>query len=275
MITLLTLLLLPLAFFYRPDIFWISVISGVTIAVAVLAAQAKIDSDQTKDIEYTVFLGRTRVMTTRTRPSGFSIGSRGSIRGYWRFREEVDHIDAEFEVHYRDGRVRSVSAREGSKKCDKLYSYIGKPKPKPVEPPKPMVIEPPKVIEQPKIVEAEKFEIKPQGQEKSKYYIEIPFEIAPNEYGLAISYPSCQVEHTKDGERRACVRFTATYDATVKGLRNRVIVCSLVNESGKTMDVRRNTKTLDTSGCQMIDLHFWQLMDEEPARVIVGIDKYY
>lgn len=251
---------------------YIAIFGGIFVAVVIFALiiQAVVDSNQLKDIEYTELMGRTKVMDVKTRPSGFSVGSRGSVRTYWRFREEVDHIDVDFRVHYQDGRVCKVTAREGSGKCDKLYSYIGKPKPKPVEPPKPIVIEPPKVIEQPKIVEV----AKPQKQEKNKYYIEIPFEIAPNEYGLTISYPSCQVEHTKDGERRAYVRFTATYDPTVKGLRNRVIICSLVNKDGKTMDVRRGTKVFDTSGSQMIDLSFWKLIDEEPARVVVGIDRY-
>lgn len=255
---------------------YIAVFGGVVVVcvIAALIAQAIVDSNQLKDIEYTELLGRTKVMDVKTRPSGFSVGSRGSFRTYWRFREEVDHIDVDFRVHYQDGRVCKVTAREGSGKCDKLYSYMGKPKLKPVEPPKPVVIEPPKVIEQPKIVEASRSEAKPQKQEKNKYYIEIPFEIAPNEYSLAIAYPSCQVENTKDGERRAYVRFTATYDPTVKGLRNRVIICSLVNKDGKTMDVRRGMKVFDTSGSQMIDLSFWKLIDEEPARVVVGVDRY-
>lgn len=249
-------------------------IGSLVLAIVTLVIKGIIDSNQLKDIEYTELMGRTKVMDVKTRPSGFSVGSRGSVRTYFRFREEVDHIDVDFRVHYQDGRVCKVTAREGSGKCDKLYFYIGKPKPKPVEPPKPVVIELPKVIEPPKIVETQKSEAKPQKKEKSKYYIEVPFEIAPNEYGLMVSYPSCQVEHTKDGERRTYVRFTATYDPTVKGLRNRVIICSLVNKDGKTMDVRRGSKVFDTSGSQMVDLAFWKLIDDEPTRVVVGVDRY-
>lgn len=258
------ILVLIIVFIISPPIGFAILFAAIAIAVVTI----KIDNKQTEGIEYTELIGRTKVMTTKTRPSGFSIGSKGSVRGYWRFREEVDHIDVAFWVHYKDGRTRKITAAEGSSKCDELYFYIRKPRAEPK--PKPIVIEPPKVIEQPKIVEV----AKPQKQEKNKYYIEIPFEIAPNEYGLTISYPSCQVEHTKDGERRAYVRFTATYDPTVKGLRNRVIICSLVNKDGKTMDVRRGTKVFDTSGSQMIDLSFWKLIDEEPARVVVGIDRY-
>lgn len=106
------------------------------------------------------------------------------------------------------------------------------------------------------------------------YYIDIPFEIAPNEYGLKISYPSCQVEKKEDGDQRVYVRFTATYDPTVKGLRNRVLICSIVNKDGKTMDISRGRKVLDTSGSQMVDITYWHLMEEEPARVVVGLDRY-
>lgn len=278
---------LYLVFEFWPYLLWFLAIF-VFVFIAAMIVKAVSDSHETTDIEYTVLLGRTRVMTTRARPSGFSIGSRGSVRGYWRYRDEVDHVDVDFEVHYTDGRVRKVTATEGSGKCDKLYFYIGSPKPKAVEPPKPIVIDPPKIAEAPKIVEVPKIveaknaeephkseqKKKPENKKPKKYYIEIPFEIAPNEYGLTISYPSCQIERMNDGERMAYVRFTATYDSTVKGSRNRVIICSLVNKDGKTMDVRREKKVFDASGSQMVDLTYWNLIDDEPAKVVVGVDRY-
>lgn len=131
-------------------------IGFVVLAILGLVIQAIVDHCELKNIDYTVLLGRTRVMTTKTRPSGFSIGSKGHMRTYWRFREEVDHVDVDFEVHYQDGRVCQVTAREESGKFDKLHSYIGKPKEKPKVIEQPQIAEAPKFVETPKIVEVPK-----------------------------------------------------------------------------------------------------------------------
>lgn len=255
---------------------------AVVIAAIALVAKAVSDSNDVKDIEYTVLLGRTRVMETRTRPSGFSISSKGSMRSYWRFRDEVARIDVAFEVHYMDGMVRKVTAAEGSSKCDKLYSYIGKQKAKTAQPQIQKQAEPARIAETPKLIETSrpetheyvKAEKKPDEKKRRKYYLDVPFEIATNEYGLAVSYPSCQVENRDDGEKRIDVMFTAAYDSTVKGLKNRVISCSIINRDGRTMDVSRCWKVLDSSGSMMIDITFIHKIDEDPAKVVVGIDRY-
>lgn len=91
------------------------VITAVVTAIA-LMIKAESDSNDVKEIEYTILLGRTRIMETRTRPSGFSISSRGNVRGYWKFKDEVARIDVDFEVHYKNGNVRRITAVEGSNK---------------------------------------------------------------------------------------------------------------------------------------------------------------
>lgn len=257
------------------------VITAVTVVIA-LIIKAESDSNDVKDIEYTILLGRTRIMETRTRPSGFSISSRGNVRGYWKFKDEVARIDVDFEVHYENGNVRRITAVEGSNKCNTLYSYIGKPKKKRTEEKKisleehPKIAEPPKLVEVPRVEAPEelKQERKTDEKKQKKYYLDVPFEIAPNGYGLTVSYPSCQVENSDDGERRIHVMFTATYDSTVKGLKNRVISCSIINRDGRTMDVSRYRKVLDSSGSMMIDITYWHKIDEDPAKVVVGIDRY-
>lgn len=256
---------------YKP--IWFAAIA--LMAITVLVVSAIEDSKQTQNVQYAVVVGRTKVMTTKSRPSGYSISSRGNVRGYWRFREEVDHIEIEFEVHYEDGRVRHVKATEGTGKCNRLLSFVGK-EPKP-EPPKPKAVEPPKFVEVPKPIEPLKIEQKnePPKRKNGKYFIDIPFEIAPNEYGLTVSYPSCQIEKRNDGESRIHVRFTVSYDPTVKGVRNRVAICSAVDQAGRTMEVRKGSKVFDTSGSQMVDILFWENADEEPAKIVVGIDRYY
>lgn len=102
-------------------------IGFVALIIFVLIVDAIATAAQLKGIQYALVVGKTNWMTTKTRPSGFSIGSRGSIRGYWRFREEVDHVEVKFEVHYEDGRVRIVTANEGTSKCDRLMSFVGAP----------------------------------------------------------------------------------------------------------------------------------------------------
>lgn len=257
---------------------------AVTAVVTVIALiiKAESDSNDVKDIEYTILLGRTRIMETRTRPSGFSISSRGNVRGYWKFKDEIARIDANFEVHYKNGNVRRITAVEGSNKCNTLYSYIGKQKEKQIDVKEVSHEERLKIVEPPKLIEVSRAEVpeevkqykKSDEKKQKKYYLDVPFEIAPNEYGLAISYPSCQVENRDDGITRIYVMFTATYDPTVKGLKNRVISCSVVNRDGRTMDVSRYRKVLDSSGSMMIDITYWHKIDEAPAKVVVGIDRY-
>lgn len=256
-------------------------ITAVVTAIT-LMIKAESDSNDVKEIEYTILLGRTRIMETRTRPSGFSISSRGNVRGYWKFKDEVARIDADFEVHYKNGDVRRIKAVEGSNKCNTLYAYIGKPKKKQAEEKKIIKEEQPKIAESPKLLEVPRAEApeelkqerKDDAKKQKKYYLDVPFEIAPNEYGLTVSYPSCQVENMDDGGRRIYVMFTATYDSTVKGLKNRVISCSIINRDGRTMDVSRYRKVLDSSGSMMIDITYWHKIYEEPAKVVVGIDRY-
>lgn len=281
-----------IAFTYWPyiAIFAVVLIAAVIIAVAVNSACA---SAQAKNVQYAIVVGRTRVMTTKSRPSGYSISDRGNVRAYWRFRNEVDHINVEFEVHYEDGKVRRITTPEDSALYKRLMPYVGiKPKP-PVsmqappiqiaEKPKPAEIpsksEPIKIengVEpMPETKPAEPAEAPKPSRKEEKRFVEVPFEVAPNEYSLAISYPSCQMIRWAGGEYRIKVRFSASYDPTVKGVRNRVITCATVDSAGRMTDVSKEFRQLDLSGTKMVDIMFCDNADQEPAKIIVGIDRYY
>lgn len=271
---------------------YIAIFAVIFIAIIIigLVVHASNVSEQLKNIQYAVILGKTRVMTTKSRPSGYSISSRGNFRAYWRFRNEVDHIEVEFEVHYESGEVRRITANEDSSLYNGLMPYVGlKPKPpvpKPtpappiVEPPKPVEISPPKepikhMDEVKTLPEAKPAEQPKPKRKEEKRFAEVPFEVAPNEYSLVISYPSCQMIRWASGEYRIEVRFAVSYDPTVKGVRNRVVTCATVDSSGRMTAVRRDNKVLDLSGSRMVDIMFWENAEQEPAKIVVGIDRYY
>lgn len=282
---------LPLYFIFT---YWpyIAIFAAFIVAVVIICviANSAYVSAQLKNVQYAVIIGRTRVMTTKSRPSGYSISSRGNVRAYWRFRNELDHIEVEFEVHYESGEVRRITANEDSSLYNGLMPYVGiKPKPpipNPappppiVEPPKPVEISPPKepikhMDEVKTLPEAKPAEQPKPKSKEEKRFAEVPFEVAPNEYGLVISYPSCQMIRWASGEYRIEVRFAVSYDPTVKGVRNRVVTCATVDSSGRMTAVTRDNKVLDLSGSRIIDIMFWENAEQEPAKIVVGIDRYY
>ncbi len=280
---------LYLLFTYWP---YIALFAVIIVAVVIICVIANSDyvSAQLKNVQYAVIVGKTRVMTTKSRPSGYSISSRGNVRAYWRFRNEVDHIEVEFEVHYESGEVCRITANEGSSLYNGLMPYVGiKPRPPVPKPTPPLpIMEPPKPVEISKPKEPIKHmdEVKPLPEEKpaeppkpkqkeEKRFAEVPFEVAPNEYNLAISYPSCQMIKWASGEYRIEVRFAVSYDPTVKGVRNRVVTCATVDSSGRMTAVRSDNKVLDLSGSRIVDIMFWENAEQEPAKIVVGIDRYY
>lgn len=280
---------LYIIFTYWPYIAVFAVILVVAVVIGVIANSAYV-SAQVKNVQYAIIVGKTRVMTTKSRPSGYSISSRGNFRAYWRFRDEVDHVEVEFEVHYEDGKIRNIKAHEDSALYNRLMPYVGIKLKPPIPTPEPLIqiAEPPKPVEIPPKSELVKIEdeVKPVPETKptdtpkprrkeEKRFAEVPFEIAPNEYNLAISYPSCQMVRWSNGEYRIQVRFSASYDPTVKGIRNRVITCATVDGSGRMTAVRKESKVLDLSGSMMIDISFWENAEQEPAKIIVGIDRHY
>lgn len=282
---------IPLYFIFTcwPYIAVFAVILVAAVIIAVIANSVSV-SAQTKNVQYAIIVGRTRVMTTKSRPSGYSISSRGNFRAYWRFRDEIDHTEIEFEVHYEGGKIRNITTHEGSALYNRLMPYVGMksepsvPKPAPpvpiAEQSKSVEISPPnepvKHIDEIKsLPEAQAMEPQKPKRQEEKRFVEVPFEVAPNEYNLAISYPSCQMIRWTSGEYRIKVRFAASYDPTVKGLRNRVITCATVDSSGRMTAVEKEFKPLDLSGSKMVEIMFCDNAEQTPAKIIVAIDRHY
>ena len=103
-------------------------------------------------------VGRKNVMREELTPSGISVGSSGSIRGYLRYRNVLDHVDVEFDVVYKEGGTRRIIAQENSKKYKRLMECVERTKQ--VAAYKPKKAEPRKVEESaaktPAIVEVQK-----------------------------------------------------------------------------------------------------------------------
>lgn len=279
---------IPLYFIMEYGSILLSIAIGfVALIIFVLIADAIATESQLKGIQYTLVVGRTNWMNTKTRPSGFSIGSRGSIRGYWRFREEVDHVEVKFEVHYEDGRVRMVTANEGTSKCDRLMSFVGSPPNRKENVPTQKAIEP--QLTQTTTIQVarlEKVERKQdaitdltqsqiaQKKKDEKRFAEVPFEVTPNEFNLAVHNPSCQMVKRSDGEYRIFIRFAITYNPSVKGVRNRCVKCATIDSAGRMTAVERECKVLDLSGSRLVEITFLENAEQEPAKVIVGLDRY-
>ena len=136
--------------------YWEYIVAAAGIAVAVygvcLFSKLKQTESVMRSVDYAYIVGRTTCMATRSRPSGYSISSRGNVRAYWKYQKEVDHVEVEFEVHNLDGSVNHVTTVEGSSLYKKLSPYVRlKPEPTATQGWKPPVKEAPKPIEVPKI----------------------------------------------------------------------------------------------------------------------------
>lgn len=58
--------------------------------------------------------------------SGFSIGSRGGGRLYYRSKNVLDHVDVKFRVWYTDGTEKVITRRKNTKDYYYLISFIDK-----------------------------------------------------------------------------------------------------------------------------------------------------
>lgn len=244
-------------------LFWVAefLLTGV-----VKMFQSMFDSILPKGVATARIVERIQRTKDKYQHSGMSFGINGNPRLYYRVKNVPTYVEVKFLVTFENGKAKTISTIEGSKKYYYLLEYSKIPgqaeqtrqtRPEP-EPQRPA---------------AEKAS-EPEKPKAKKYYLDIPFEIAPNEYSLSILYPSCQMERRPDGESRINVRFEARYDVSAKGLRNRVVKCSTIDAQGRMTDTMRETRTLDASGSQMIDITFWRNVDDEPAKVIVGLDRY-
>ena len=85
-----------------------------------------VDMKQTQNVRSAIVVSRTQVTKEVYQRSGFSVGSSGHSRFYWRTKNVPDHVEVLFDVTYTNGSVRRVKAIDGTGKYEKLMSYVGK-----------------------------------------------------------------------------------------------------------------------------------------------------
>lgn len=105
-------------------------------------------------------------------------------------------------------------------------------------------------------------------------YIGVETDILPNEYDLSISGLSLRrAEHSE----KICLRlqFEARFNGQQKGVRNREIVCALVNGDGCIIDTRTARNSMDASGAQLVDIDMYCGVSDEVKVVKVWIKRCY
>ena len=218
-----------------------------------------------KNIERVELINRTDIYKSGLGATGFSLGLDGKPRILLGSQTNYERTDVTFFVYYTDKQPQKITVKEGSKKYQKLLSYVGREAAK--QESLPQISAP-----APQITTAPAPKIAENPQEK-RYYVDVPFEVLSNEFSLNISFQSCQMIETEE-KKKAEVRFEASYDPKVKGVRSQRVVCAVVDSKNRIVSVMRDVRNLDGSGRKLVDITFWQNIEETPTRVRVGLERY-
>lgn len=240
-------------------------ISFIAFIVIVLLIQ---DFAETRNIVSADIIDRFIETKERFRTSGFSIGSRGGTRFYWRAKNEPVCAKLVFNVTYENGRTKKVTAIEGSKKCKTILKYVGfwKKDSKDVDN-APSQVASTQIENAPPAINL----IKDEQIAEGKYYLEIPFDVLTNELSLSVLYPSCKLEVTSY-RKTLNLQFEVKYNGEFKGVRNRAVVCAILDRRNRIIDIKRDRHSLDVSGSKIIDINFFDI-HETPCRVRVGVER--
>lgn len=239
------------------------------VAVFVKILRKKEQEKQLNNIVHVELISQERVYKEGFEHTGFSIGTSGRGRAYFGKRKRMLGVKATFRVSYTDKATQTVIAMDGTEQYNKLLSYIERQKNQEQEQQK-----------RTEMQAKEQFQPTPKARvakiKKEPKYLEIPFEILPNEYAIKIKHQSCvfKFEEYDGGRYEVDVRFEVHYDPTVKGVTNRKVVVCLYDVQGRMTAVRSDWNHLDKSGCKIIELNFWKDIVDEPAKISVGIEKY-
>ena len=118
----------------------------VCLVFLVLTQSSPIDVKNLKHVEV---IQTIDLYKTGYENSGFSIGKSG-MRSYYRKKKRFVGTDIKFRVTYITGKTATITAREGSERCNVLLNFIEnqdrliveQPAPKPIVPAQPIISEP-------------------------------------------------------------------------------------------------------------------------------------
>lgn len=102
-----------------------------------------------QDLKRVEIIDATRLYKAGYENSGFSIGKSG-MRSYYRRKNRYVGTDIKFRVTYNSGRIATVTAREGTERCNTLITFmenqdkliVEQPAPIPIVPAQPKISEP-------------------------------------------------------------------------------------------------------------------------------------
>lgn len=96
----------------------------VFAVVVILFLLSKIgENAEVQNLKYVEIIKTTDLYKTGYEHSGFSIGRSGT-RSYYRRRKRYVGTDIKFRVTYNTGKTATITAREGTKKCQILFDFI-------------------------------------------------------------------------------------------------------------------------------------------------------
>ena len=108
--------------------FWPIIVSIIGVVVVIVWIQVITQQSQVKNIQSAEIIDRIQWTKEKYQHSGISLGTRGGIRGYWRVKNVPTHVEVKFRVTDTDGKVKIVSANEGTERYNSIMQYVGQPK---------------------------------------------------------------------------------------------------------------------------------------------------
>lgn len=247
-------------------------IIAVIIIISVLATDCK-KKKELENITSVQLVERAKIYKEGFENTGFSIGTSGHGRAYFGKRKHPQGVEATFCVTYSDKPMEQVKAMEGSEQYFKLLSYIERQDKQEMNKHRAEQKEKEtKELIAKQELQAQLKELESKKMNDRKYYIEVPFEVLPNEFGLEIFHQSCQIV-IEYGQKKIRVRFEVRYNTETKGARNRRIVCAALDSEDKIVSVNRERTGLDKSGGKIMDIVFWDNIEEDPSKVTIGLER--
>lgn len=242
----------------------IAIVIGIVLVYIFVASYIK--KKQLENITHVQLIGKTDIYRERFENTGFSIGTNGHGRAYFRRRKDFQKSEVSFYITYSDKDPQTVLVMDDSKAYFKLLSYI--------ERQNNVEQECPKIAEQEaspelSLVQVEKEIDKPR-------FLDIPFVVLQNEYSVEVKHQSCiykRMEYDKD-HFEVDIRCEVYYNPLKKGITNRKIVVSLYDKKDRIIAVKSAwPDRLDKSGCKVLEINFGQNILEEPSKVSISIDR--
>lgn len=268
---IMAVIILIIAFVFTPT--GVSILLGLIFVFLISKyIYAAYQDHQLENIAHVTLVSRNEIFKTCFENTGFSVGAKGNGRLYFSKRNRLQRVEVTFHVTYHNNFSKNITVMEKSNAYYKLLSYVEKEKSKDHKEEVDRIIN--------KKVKQSQTNSMISGDTNLNScdirFLDIPFEVLPNEYGLEIKHQSCMIKRLScpDTQYEINVRCEAHYDSSIKGITNRKIVVSLYDQKGRIIEVKNMwPERLDKSGCKMVSICFGQNIIEEPSKVSVGIER--